>query len=100
MARHQYKLRNHELGQRLVALRNRAGLTQAELGQQIGVSRRSILKWEGGDGVPNGAHLHHLLEVFAGRAAFTAGAEPAEAAALWEAVSQAASKRLALTDGH
>ena len=98
MARHQYKLRNHELGQRLVALRNRAGLTQAELGQQIGVSRRSILKWEGGDGVPNGAHLHHLLEVFAGRAAFTAGAEPAEAAALWEAVSQAASKRLGRFD--
>src|SRR5262245_19247625 len=94
MARHHYKLRTHEIGQRLVAFRNQTGLTQTELGQLIGVSRRSILKWEGGEGVPNGAHLHHLLEVFVGRKALTAGHELAEAEALWEAVSQAAAKRL------
>src|SRR5262245_51669031 len=94
MARHHYKLRTHEIGQRLVAFRNQTGLTQTELGQLIGVSRRSILKWEGGEGVPNGTHLHHLLEVFVDRKAFTAGQELAEAEALWEVVSQAASKRL------
>jgi WD40 repeat protein/predicted ATPase/transcriptional regulator with XRE-family HTH domain len=93
-ARHHYQPRTHAIGQRLVAFRNKTGLTQTELGQLIGVSRRSILKWEGGEGVPNGTHLHHLLEVFADRNAFTAGQELAEAEALWEAVSQAASKRL------
>src|SRR5215510_2991215 len=94
MARHRYKLRTHEIGQRLLTLRNQTGLTQTELGQLIGVSRRSILKWEGGEGVPNGTHLHHLLEVFVHRMAFTTGQELAEASALWAAVSQAASKRL------
>ncbi|KPV49686.1 hypothetical protein SE17_31215, partial [Kouleothrix aurantiaca] len=93
-ARHHYKPRTHAIGQQLLALRNRTGLTQTELGQLIGVSRRSILKWEGGEGVPNGTHLHHLLEIFANRNAFTAGQELAEAETLWDAVSQAASKRL------
>jgi transcriptional regulator with XRE-family HTH domain len=93
MAKRHYKVRTHEIGLRLVAFRNQTGLTQTELGQLIGVSRRSILKWEGGEGVPNGMHLHHLLEVFVDRKAFTAGQEVAEAEALWEAVSQAASKR-------
>lgn len=94
MASHYYKPRTYEIGQRLVTLRNRTGLTQTELGQLIGVSRRSILKWEGGEGVPNGTHLQHLLEVFVDRKAFTAGQEFAEAETLWEVVSQAASKRL------
>jgi len=94
MARHHYKLRTHAIGQRLVAFRNQTGLTQTELGQLIGVSRRSILKWEGGEGVPSGTHLHHLLEVFVHRKAFTAGQELAEAEALWSEVSQAAGKRL------
>lgn len=93
-ARHHYKARTHAIGQQLLAFRNRTGLTQTELGQLIGVSRRSILKWEGGEGLPNGTHLHHLLEVFANRSAFTEGHELAEAEALWAAVSQAASKRL------
>jgi WD40 repeat protein/transcriptional regulator with XRE-family HTH domain len=100
MARHHYKLRTHEIGQRLVAFRNQTGLTQTELGRLIGVSRRSILKWEGGEGVPNGTHLHHLLEVFVDRKAFTAGQELAEARALWEAVSQAATKRLGQFNTH
>jgi transcriptional regulator with XRE-family HTH domain len=100
MARHQYKLRTHEIGQRLLALRNRTGLTQTELGHLIGVSRRSILKWEGGEGVPNGTHLYQLLEVFAERKAFTARQEIAEAEALWEEVSQAATKRLGRFNTH
>src|SRR5262245_24909721 len=100
MARHHYKLRTHQIGQRLLAFRNQTGLTQTELGQLIGVSRRSILKWEGGEGVPNGTHLHHLLEVFVDRKAFTAGQELAEGEALWEAVSQAASKRLGQFNTH
>src|SRR5262245_32178110 len=49
MAKHHYKLRTLEIGQRLLALRNQTRLTQIELGQLIGVSRRSILKWEGGE---------------------------------------------------
>ncbi len=82
MASHRYKLRSHAIGQRLLAFRNHIGLTQTELGQLIGVSRRSILKWESGEGVPSGTHLQHLLEVYVHRRAFTAGQELAEAEAL------------------
>ncbi len=81
MAKHHDKPRTSTIGQRLIAFRNRAGLTQTKLGHLVGVSRRSILKWEGGEGVPNEAHLHTLLEVFADRKAFTARQEIAEAEA-------------------
>lgn len=100
MTKHHYKLRTYDIGRRLVAFRNQTGLTQTELGRLIGVSRRSILKWEGGEGVPNGTHLGRLLEVFVDRKAFTAGQEIAEAQALWEEVSQAAAKRLGRFNTH
>lgn len=91
---------NYALGLRLVALRNQTGLTQTELGQLIGVSRRSILKWEGGEGVPNGTHLQRLIEVFVNRRAFTPVEERVEAEALWDAISQAATKRLGQFNTH
>lgn len=91
---------NYALGLRLVALRNQTGLTQTELGHLIGVSRRSILKWESGEGVPNGTHLHDLLEVFVDRKAFTADQELTEAEALWNDIGQATTKRLGQFNSH
>jgi len=91
--RRQYKLRTYDVGERLLELRNRTGLTQTELARLIAVSKRSILKWEGGESVPNGMHLHRLFAVFAARGAFTAGQERVEAEALWEQVRQAGTRR-------
>jgi WD40 repeat protein/transcriptional regulator with XRE-family HTH domain len=82
----------------LLELRDHTGLTQTELGRLIGVSKRSIIKWEGGQGFPSEANLRHLFEVFVAHAAFAAGQERSEAEALWEAISQAATKRLGLFD--
>jgi WD40 repeat protein/transcriptional regulator with XRE-family HTH domain len=81
-------------------LRNQAGLTQIELGQLIGVSKRSILKWEGGAGFPNETHLRHLLEVFVAYGVFTVGQERDEAQELWQHISQATTKRLGLFNEH
>lgn len=97
MARH-YQPRVYAVGERLLELRNRTGLTQAELARLVGVSKRSMLKWEGGEGVPNGDHLRDLIAVFVARGAFTAGQEPAEAAQLWEQVRLAGTGRQGLFD--
>lgn len=49
---------------RLLAARLRAGLTQDELAETIGVSQQSVAKWEGGLAVPRYHHrgaLAHAL---------------------------------------
>jgi predicted ATPase/transcriptional regulator with XRE-family HTH domain len=94
-----YKPREYALGERLLELRNRVGLTQTALGQLIGVSKRSILKWEGGEGAPSESYLGPLLAVFATRGAFSRGQELAEAEALWEQVRASGVRRLGRFDG-
>ena len=49
------------IGRRLLTLRTLSGLTQANLAERVGVSKRSILKWESGAAYPNEAHLRRLL---------------------------------------
>ncbi len=54
------------------ALRRRAGLSRAELGAAVGVSREAVQKWELGDRIPRGdAALRYarLLARLAGQAA-------------------------------
>ncbi len=40
------------LGQRIQELRKQAGLSQEGLGEQLGVSRQAVSKWEGDNGIP------------------------------------------------
>lgn len=40
------------LGQRIQELRKRAGLTQEQLAEQLGVTRQAVSKWESDNGVP------------------------------------------------
>jgi len=42
-----YRERNYAFGQQLLTLRTRAHLTQIALAEELGVNRRSVLKWEG-----------------------------------------------------
>lgn len=39
------------VGERIRTARERAGLTQAELGAQVGVKQQSVQKWEAGKGI-------------------------------------------------
>ncbi len=48
-------------GLRLLTLRTLSRLTQVELARRVGVSKYSILKWEGGESSPNEAHLRKLI---------------------------------------
>lgn len=52
------------IGQRLLALRTRAGLSQEALAEQLGVSRQSISKWETDGSIPDLDKLVRLSEIF------------------------------------
>ena len=52
------------MGQRLLALRTRAGLSQEALAERLGVSRQSISKWETDTSVPDLDNLVRLSEIF------------------------------------
>jgi WD40 repeat protein/transcriptional regulator with XRE-family HTH domain len=80
--------KDYTVGRLLLTMRTRTRLRQAELAEQLGVSRRSIQKWEGGDGYPGEANLRRLLALFVVHGGFEAGREREQAAELWELVAQ------------
>lgn len=48
----------------LIALRTRAGMTQAELAEKLNYSDKSVSKWERAEGLPDVAVLVKLGEIF------------------------------------
>lgn len=52
------------LGERLIQLRAKAGLSQDTLAEQLGVSRQSVSKWENDASVPDLEKLVKLSGVF------------------------------------
>ncbi len=85
---HEYRQYTYDLGNHLLILRTRIGLTQIALAEQIGVHRRSVQKWETGLSYPKAEMLQRLIAVFHSHHAFTEGNERAEALALWEQATQ------------
>ena len=94
MSKALYPPRNYALGQALFALRSRTKLTQTEFATRIGLHRRSIQKWESGETYPTAENLRALLALLVDVAVFTPGQESAEAAALWQQVSEEAPQPL------
>ena len=52
-----------EFSEKLTILRRRAGLSQEQLADRLGVTRQSVSKWEGGAAVPE---LEQKLDALAG----------------------------------
>ena len=52
------------LGERIQTHRKRAGLSQEQLAERVGVSRQAVTKWESGKSTPGTGHLFRLAEVF------------------------------------
>jgi len=48
----------------LIKLRTRAGMTQAELGEKLHYSDKSVSKWERGESVPDAYVLKCIAELF------------------------------------
>ena len=50
-------------GNRLYELRKKAGLSQAELGEKLGLSNKAVSKWENGQAKPGLDTVHKLADV-------------------------------------
>jgi transcriptional regulator with XRE-family HTH domain len=72
----------------MLTLRTSIGLTQAELANRLGVSRRAVGEWEAGSAYPKAHHLQHLITLAVHTSAFVAGREEEEIRALWKAAHQ------------
>src|SRR5690348_10144416 len=83
-----YEERDYAFGQLVLTLRTTIGLTQAGLGERLGVSRRAVAEWEGGLSYPKAERLHQLIALGVRASAFAAGREEQEIRALWKAAHQ------------
>jgi transcriptional regulator with XRE-family HTH domain len=75
MKRFSYSERDYAFGQAMLTLRTAIGLTQADLAERLGVSRKTIGRWEGGFSYPKAEHLKTLLAFAVGQQAFPSGRE-------------------------
>ena len=72
------------LREKLIVLRDRAGLSQMELADRLGVSRQAVSRWESGDTTPTMDKLKSLAKIYGVSLDWlcsdTADREPPEAA--------------------
>ena len=72
----------------MLTLRTRIGLTQANLGDLLGVSRRTVCDWEAGNTYPSPEHLTALITLAIEHQAFPGGREAEEIGVFWHAAHQ------------
>jgi len=88
MKRFSYGERDYAFGQRMLTLRTTIGLTQADLAEHLGISRKAVGGWEAGESYPKAEHLKELMTLAMRASAFPAGREEEEIRALWKAAHQ------------
>lgn len=54
----------YELCERIAVFRNRLGITQAELGKKLGVTRSAVNSWEMGLSIPQLKHVIEMAKIF------------------------------------
>src|SRR5438094_8829774 len=72
----------------MLTLRTNIGLTQADLAEHLGVSRKAVGGWEAGESYPKAEHLKALLTLCVRQQAFPPGREEEEIRAFWKAAHQ------------
>ena len=83
-----YRERDYAFGQVMLTLRTRLELTQTELADMLGVTRRAVIDWEGGLTYPKADHLKQFVVLAIERQAWPFGHEAEEVHALWQAARQ------------
>lgn len=54
----------YELCERIAGFRNNLGMTQAELGKKLGVTRSAVNSWEMGLSIPQLKHVIEMASIF------------------------------------
>ena len=88
MKRISYRERDYAFGQAMLTLRTNIGLTQADLAEHLGVSRKAVGGWEAGESYPKAEHLKALLTLCVRQQAFPPGREEEEIRAFWKVAHQ------------
>ena len=88
MKSYSYEERDYAFGLLIQRLRTTIGLSQAGLGELLGVSRRAVAEWEGGLSYPKAERLKQLIALGMQQHAFPAGREEEEIRSLWRAAHQ------------
>lgn len=57
-------MNDYTFGNFLCALRNEKGLSQAQLGEMLGVTNKAVSKWENGSAKPNTSLIPKIAEIF------------------------------------
>jgi WD40 repeat protein/transcriptional regulator with XRE-family HTH domain len=81
---HNYRPLDYEFGSLIQSYRRKAKLTQRQLAEMVGISKRSVLNWEAGSSYPQIHHLRQLVSIFLDRGCFNRQEEQTEAQFLWE----------------
>src|SRR5258706_7418446 len=88
MGRFSYQDRDYPFGQGILTLRSHMGITQNQLADLLGVSRRAVGAWEAGSKYPNVDNLKRFIALAIQYKAFPAGQEAEEVRALWQTARQ------------
>ena len=83
-----YRDRDYAFGEAMLALRAKIGLTQARLASILGVSRRTVVGWEGGHSYPKTKQLTNLITFAIKQHAFPAGNEATKIHEFWQIAHQ------------
>lgn len=99
MAGHrQYRVTDYRFGQKILALREKIGLTQHQVADALAVSRRTIQHWEAGTAFPDIHHLKNLIAHYLRLNGLAPGTEQDEARAIWAQADESASRRKSMFD--
>src|SRR5258708_422403 len=88
MKRSSYGEPGYAFGQAMLTLRTAIGLTQADLAEFLGISRKAVGGWESGGSYPKAEHLKALLTLAVQQGTFPAGREAEEIRVFWQAAHQ------------
>src|SRR6266849_8584337 len=79
-----YRERDYAFAQLMLTLRTTIGLTQAGLGERLGVSRRAVAEWEASLSYPKAERLKEFITLCVRTSAFPAEREEEEIRTLWK----------------